>query len=734
MPTVYRSLFTLFLAIALLNAQAQTMGQDTLQLNEVVVSASRFGELKRTVPFQIEQIKAKDIAFRNTQTTADLLSNSGQVFVQKSQAGGGSPVLRGFEANRILLVVDGVRMNNAIFRGGHLQNVLRVDQNLLEQVEILYGPSSVVYGSDALGGVIHLKTKMPVLAGEELTALKTSLMTRYASVNNELTTSGTVNVGGKKWGALTGFTLSSFGDVRQGNNRRTAYPDFGKRYSYVLRENGTDVIKTNPNPNVQIGTSYKQYDFLQKILFKPSEQAQHLLNIQYSSTNDVPRYDRLTQLRNGKLRFADWYYGPEKRFMASYQLNLRGDKYYDELQVTAAYQDIQESRNTRSFGSVNLKSQVEQVNVYSLNMDAQKRLGGHTFRYGLEYVHNVVDSRATLTNITSGAVVPADTRYPDGGSTMTWISAYATDQLNLNDRWYINGGLRLNRVNLASSFDSKEFFPFPFSEARQNATALTGNLGLVWTPTLRSKVSLLGSSGFRAPNVDDLGKVFDSQPGLVVVPNPDLKPEYSYNLEFSVDQWIGSLLRLNGTVFNSWLKDALVIAPFTLNGVPTLEYDGVKSLVTANQNMQRATVKGVSLEANVYLSSQWRLQAIYNFTQGRIIADDGTRSPLDHIPPTYGKVSAQWQHKKWRAEVFSLYNGWKRIEEYRLNSEDNEREATPDGMPAWYTLNIRSSFILTPTLTIQASIENIQDTNYRTFASGVSAPGRNFIIALRGNF
>jgi hemoglobin/transferrin/lactoferrin receptor protein len=734
MPLIYRSLFTLLWATALLNAQAQTMGQDTLQLDEVVVSASRFGELKRTVPFQVEQIKAKDIAFRNTQTTADLLSNSGQVFVQKSQAGGGSPVLRGFEANRILLVVDGVRMNNAIFRGGHLQNVLRVDQNLLEQVEVLYGPSSVVYGSDALGGVIHLKTKMPVLAGEELTALKTSLMTRYASANNELTTSGTVNVGGKKWGSLTGFTLSSFGDVRQGANRRVAYPDFGKRYSYVLRENGTDVIKTNPNPNVQVGTGYKQYDFLQKILFKPSENAQHLLNIQYSTTNDVPRYDRLTQLRDGKLRFADWYYGPEKRFMASYQLSLRGDKYYDELQVTAAYQDIQESRNTRSFGSANLKSQVEQINVYSLNMDAQKRLGGHVLRYGLEYVHNEVDSRATLTNINSRAVVPADTRYPDGGSTMDWISVYATDQLNLNDRWYLNGGLRLNRVNLASSFVSKEFFPFPFSEARQNATALTGNLGLVWTPTLRTKVSMLGSSGFRAPNVDDLGKVFDSQPGLVVVPNPDLKPEYSYNLEFSVDQWVGSVFRFNGTVFNSWLKDALVIAPFALNGLRTLEYDGVTSQVTANQNMQRATVKGVSLEANVYPSSQWRFQAIYNITKGRIIDENGNRSPLDHIPPAYGKVSAQWQHKKWRAEVFSLYNGWKRIEEYRLNSEDNEEDATPEGMPAWYTLNVRSSFSLTPSLTIQASVENILDTNYRTFASGVSAPGRNFILALRGNF
>lgn len=731
MKQLYTWFFCLLAPMGSVFAQIE---RDTLQLDEVVVSASKFGELKYRVPYQIEQVKAKDIAFRNSQTSADLLVQTGQVFVQKSQAGGGSPIIRGFEANRVLLVIDGVRMNNAIFRGGHLQNILRIDQNMLDQVEILYGPSSVVYGSDALGGVMHFKTKLPTLSETDASLFKTSVLTRYASANNELTTNATINIGTQKWGTLTSVTFSDFGDLRQGANRRAAYPDFGKRPDYVVRENDQDVIKTNTNPNVQVGTGYNQYDLFQKFLYKPSEQAQHVVNIQYSGSSDVPRYDRLTQTRNGQLRYGDWYYGPEKRFMASYQLQLKGETYYDELMVTASYQAVQESRNTRNFNSSSLKSQVENVDVYSLNMDAQKLLGAHTLRYGLEYMFNEVDSKATFTDITTRQITSADTRYPDGGSTMNWLSVYATDQWSLAERWILNGGVRLNQVGLKSKFISKEFYPFPFDNAEQSATALTGNVGVVWLPNRQTKFSFLGSTGFRAPNVDDLGKVFDSQPGLLVVPNPDLKPEYSYNLEFSVEKRIGKVIKLNGTVFNSWLRDALVLGPYTLNGQSSIEFEGQPSVITANQNQQQAYVRGINLEANAYLSGGWRLQGTYTNTIGRIVDENGATSPLDHIPPVYGKLSAQWQYKHLQAEFFSLYNGWKRLEDYRLNAEDNESGATADGMPAWYTLNLRTSYAFSKYLTIQVAAENLLDTNYRTFASGVSASGRNFMVAIRANF
>lgn len=136
--------------------QAQQVERDTameeVSLNETVVAASRGSQARTAVAQQVRVIRRTEIERMNAPSTADLLSNTGQVFVQKSQQGGGSPVIRGFEASRVLLVVDGVRMNNAIYRAGHLQNVITMDNAALDRAEVLFGPASTVYGTDALGG------------------------------------------------------------------------------------------------------------------------------------------------------------------------------------------------------------------------------------------------------------------------------------------------------------------------------------------------------------------------------------------------------------------------------------------------------------------------------------------------------------------------------------------------------------------------------------------------------
>ena len=165
----------LSLGFHLANAQKDSTSKK-LDLTEIIISANKFEQLKNESPNQIEIISAKKIAFQNTANTANLLEQSGNVFVQRSQAGGGSPVLRGFESSRVLIVIDGVRMNNAIYRAGHLQNVMRIDQNMLERAEVIFGPSSVMYGSDALGGVIHFRSKSP-----ELNNTNANGYVRYAS-------------------------------------------------------------------------------------------------------------------------------------------------------------------------------------------------------------------------------------------------------------------------------------------------------------------------------------------------------------------------------------------------------------------------------------------------------------------------------------------------------------------------------------------------------------------------
>ncbi|MGL4599000.1 MAG: TonB-dependent receptor plug domain-containing protein, partial [Bacteroidia bacterium] len=350
----------------------------SMMLNEVIYSVNKSEEKKSEIPYSITVIDAAQIQALNPQTSADMLANSGQVFVQKSQMGGGSPVLRGFESSRVLLVVDGVRMNNAIYRSGHLQDAITIDPNMLERTEVLFGPSSVVYGSDALGGTMLFYSRLPQLASNDTFELKAGAYLRFSSANNEQTGHLDFNLGGKRWASITSFTRSEFGDLRQGAKGIPFQGDFGWCKNYVLTdENGKDSMYVNDKPLVQKFTGYSQMDVMQKFLYRPNEHTYHLLNIQYSTSSDIPRYDRLQQYSGNTLRFAEWSYGPQNRLLASYTLNLNSDerKLYNNARFIVAAQKIDQDRINRRFGNLFRSRQSEDVVVVSLNADFKKNIG-----------------------------------------------------------------------------------------------------------------------------------------------------------------------------------------------------------------------------------------------------------------------------------------------------------------------------------------------------------------------
>ena len=215
-----------------------------INLNEVIFSANKSEEKKSDVAYNIEVIKSKDIELSNPQNSADMLSNTGNIMVQKSQGGGGSPIIRGFEANRVLIVIDGVRMNNAIYRGGHLQDVITIDNAMLDRTEIIYGPSSVMYGSDALGGVMHFYTKNPLFGINKMN-FKLNSSVRYSSANQEKTGHLDFNIGYKRLASLTSITYSDFDDMRTGY-ARNPNPSFG-RCEYYAGVNAAGTADSMPN-------------------------------------------------------------------------------------------------------------------------------------------------------------------------------------------------------------------------------------------------------------------------------------------------------------------------------------------------------------------------------------------------------------------------------------------------------------------------------------------------------
>ena len=727
----------LFFGMSLeLSAQSDTT---TKQLQNVVIYANKFPALSKNIVQRVVALTDK-VFIQQQANTADILTASGQVFVQKSQAGGGSPVVRGFEASRVLLMVDGIRMNSAIFRAGHLQNIITVDNMILDRVEIIYGPSSTLYGSDALGGVVNLFTKQPQLFISNLATKKApwktdgNLVYRYANGQNENRQHIDINIANNKWAYLTSFTSSSFGDMRQGNKRLAAYPDFGKRLFYVARENNTDIIKDNSaSVNIQKQSGYTQTDLLQKLLYKPNENTEHLLNVQFSNSSDINRYDRLTETSKGIPVFSEWYYGPQVRNMVGYKLTKSNlNSYFQKMTANVNYQQLEESRITRRFKSNNKDYRLEAVDIFGLNVDLLHQGKSSELHVGVESYYNNVGSTAYRNNIVTNVRSAITTRYSDGPTNMGNQAIYAQHTKFLTGNWVLNSGLRLNNVQLNANFIDTALMHFPFTDANQKNTAMTGNLGMAYNGADGLRIAFGASSGFRAPNVDDLTKVFDTRTGYVVVPNKDLKPEYTYNTELNVSKTTSSY-SIGTSLFYTWFKNALVVDKFKWNNATAILYQGVMSDVYASQNKAKAVVYGFNVNGSVNFTPNTSLAATYTYTKGTY-QNGSIEMPLDHIPPSYGRVGLKHDVNKFSAELFTVFNGWKRIKDYNLNGEDNEIYATKDGMPAWQIWNINTNYQLTKKLNLSFQIENIADLNYRYFASGISALGRNYLVQARYTF
>jgi hemoglobin/transferrin/lactoferrin receptor protein len=732
-----QSLTTLYL---LQNNYKLYLSSNTKPLDEVVISGNRTPEKTANIPRQIEVVDKSAITFGNNQNTADLLFNQSNIYIQKSQQGGGSPILRGFEANRVVIMVDGVRLNNAIFRGGHLQNIIRIDQNILTSAEVLYGPGSVIYGSDAMGGVVSLNTRGPALNNtSKKLAIKNEFYIRSSSANNELTNHYNINIGSKKWAAFTAITHSTFGNIITGKNRNLSWGNLGLRPTFIKTINGVDQVVTNPNKYEQVESNYKQTDIIQKILFTPSTNSQHTLNLQYSTTSNVPRYDRLTDLTNaGILSSAAWYYGPEKRLLVAYTIaSTLSQTWFDSYKITPAYQVIEESRHNRSYGSVWLSSRIEKVNVSSINVDLYKRIKKHNLHYGIDAQHNTVSSTAFRTNINTSEHQNISTRYPAGGSNYAFGALFLSHSIALSNRWLINEGIRFSKIYSEAKFgQSTLYYPFLPTSTIQNNYAVNGNIGLVYLLHKDTRFYTNIGNAFRAPNIDDLNKIFDSKTQFVILPNSNLKAEKSLTTDLGLNTIILKKLSINASVFYTQLYDAIVVQSTQINGSDSITYDGIKAKANTLLNAQKGFIYGWSINGKLVIKTNLHLYGASTYTYGRI-NNQQNLTPLDHIPPFYGKAGALLKLKGFVIDAYTQFNGAKPLQQYNINGEDNLQYATSNGLPAWYTVNFKTQYSVYKRgtlVTLQTGVENIFDTHYRLFASGISAMGRNFYATIRVGF
>ncbi|MDC1068616.1 TonB-dependent receptor [Candidatus Kapabacteria bacterium] len=709
------------------------------ETEEVVVSASHWESNREKVPIKISNIEQSKVIIQNPQTAADLVGSSGEVFIQKSQLGGGSPMIRGFSANRVMITVDGVRMNNAIFRSGNLQNIISIDPFTVNNTELVFGPGSVLYGSDAIGGVMNFHTIKPKLKSKNVSkSFDINANTRFSTANNEKTFNINFNQGSENFAYLLSITSTNYGDQVMGSHGPREY----LRNEFVQSKDGIDTIIKNKNPEKQIGTGYSQYNVLGKLLYQASDNLSLNLSYYVSASSDIPRYDRLIEYNKEQLKSGDWFYGPQVwRFANFTSIYSKRHNLFDEAKLTLAYQQFKESRNTRNFNDLILKKRKERVNAYSTNLDFYKKINPNdlktatsTIYYGFELVYNEVSSVANSKNIIDNTTENIQTRYPDGSN---WLSSaiYGNIKYEVNSELSIYSGVRINYISVNAPFDTT-FLPLPYTSTSYNDYALNGSIGLAYRPSYDFQMNLNISTGFRAPNIDDIGKVFDSEPGSVVVPNSNISAELAYNFEYSVEKSFYDLIKIDLSAYYTILQNALVRRDFQFNGMNSIIYDGELSNVQAIQNAAKAQVYGVQGYLELKLPFNFAISSRLNYQVGEEKQNDGEIVALRHAAPMFGKTVLKYFYDKFRLELYAEYSD--KFNNNQLTPAEREKDfiyaLDSEGRPyspSWYTLNLKGLYRINQSILVSAGLENITDQRYRPYSSGIAAPGINFIGALK---
>ncbi len=701
---------------------------DIIEIDEVIVSVNRWEESLNEVTNKNLIINRNLIEKTTHQTAADLLDKTGEIFVQKSQLGGGSPMMRGFAANRILLSLDGIRLNNIIFRGGNIHNIISIDPNILDGVEVLFGPASVIYGSDAIGGGINFRTKDPTFKFKRL--VNGSQNIQYNTSNNSKIYNLNVEIGNNNISNISSLSFSSYDDLISGSNQKR-YPDFGLRNEYVKRDNinETDVIIENPNPNKQIESGYSQVNFINKTNIKLNDLNNIIYGIYYSKSSNIPRYDRLIMYDDTfNPKYAEWFYGPNSFLLNKIQLNSFNKKrIYDAFKIIFSNQKIKESRNTRGFNDTNLNHRSEKINVTSINIDFDKNLNKKEFYYGIESIYNYVKSNAKMVNISENSESVIATRYPDKGTDFFSNSIYILFKNSFKKIKY-NAGIRANNSYLNAKL-SNSFYDFDFNEIEVNNTSVSGNIGLRYDKGV-SVLKFQYSNGYRSPNLDDLGKIFDSEPGNVIIPNPSLKAEIANN--FEVNYEINTKkLNFQNSLYYIRLNNAITRSSGSYNGQDSIFYDGELSRIQMLKNTGKANVYGFSSKLSYSISKNLLLNKTISYNNSY---DISSKKPLRHSPPLFGKFQLNYKLKSFEIIYNLFYNGTKKIKNFSESELNKLYLYTEDGSPSWITHNISIYYNINYLIKTNLSIENISDLHYRTYSSGISAPGRNINFGINIKF
>jgi len=665
-----------------------------------IITASRADQTITQIALPFNYVPRMDIIARNAKTSAEVLREETGLFIQKTNHGGGSAIIRGLSSNRILLLIDGVRLNNAAYRLGNHQYLTTVDNNSLERIEVLRGPASALYGSDALGGTVNLLTTKPFFS-ENSDFFSINGFTRIASADHEKTIHSDFIFSSQKFFFQSSISFKDFSDLRRGAN--SSHPEL---------ELSTKGLYQSP-------TGFSGWDFHSKLAYSLSKEQIIALVLQHSAQEDVPRYDKYENNH-----YYKWLYTPQNRNLAYlYYENSSFLPYMNNLKITLSMQHQEEGRQIQKSMIQNLKKEQDNVNSYGLSVQTASHFANHQINAGLDFYHDFVNSSRRIFN-TNEVFLYKDrfARFPDA-STYNRFGLYLQDEIELTNKITLRAGGRYSYQKAKFTIPVDSSSGILKGNYMPSFQSFVGNLGVSFK--IDEGLSINGniSQGFRAPNLSDFAKLGSSKGSVYEVPNPALAPEKIINFEFGL-KYTKQKFRARLNIFYSILNDLIESAPTTYADKPEISIDSVTYKIKSKQNIGNGFISGGEISALIKFTESISLNSNLTYIYGQ---NQSSAEPIGGIPPLFGMVGLLKNFQKSRIEGYMRFA----LAQKRLSDDDRDDPRIPsNGTPGWFTMNLRGKYEVNSWFSVQAAIENILDLNYREHGSGINGAGRNFILSL----
>lgn len=675
-----KNLYLSIVCAGTLVPMASPMAQDADVVEEIQVTATRRPVDVSSVSAALTIVTAEEIGAGKLVT--DALAAEPGVFLQQTTPGQGAAIVRGLKGSEVLHLVDGMRLNNAIFRNAPTQYMALIAPGTLERIEVVRGAPASLYGSDAVGGVVQAISRVPAFdtAGsrkEAYLAFDTGDLAKILRAS--------LDIGDENLAVLASGEYLSTGNRRTGAGERigpTGYDSKGGRVA---------------------------------VSYTPGDDRSWLFDLQFANQPMTPRIDELVPgFGQTEPSSSEFFFAPNERIFGHVRHAREDGLWGANWNFDLAWQRIVDDRISRNYLSDVRRYEANSSDLFGLTINATGDLASGSWIVGAEYYHDKVASQRQEENLTSGQVVNVAARFPDG-STVDQAAIYGNILRDLGERHTLSGGLRVSAVNVdlspsgtiaGTSLDQSDISADVgwIVEVADN-TLLTANLGY----------------GFRAPNVFDLGTLGERPGNRFNIPNPDLESERITQFDLGIRHRA-----------ESWDVDVVLFALHYTDRIASVLTGDVTPDgrdVTQSSNVARADIRGIEASARWSLSASTSADLVVNYVRGDQADSGGNDVSADRIPPLNGRLSLRYE---W-TDSFSVepYLHFATKQD-RLSPRDiRDVRINPNGTSGWLTANIAADWALNDEVIVSASLENIADRQYRVHGSGVDAVGRSLFLSLR---